>query len=102
MIEPDIIKHICRTNEPAIINLETHTNDPGRAVKPGTVGIAQSDRHERAMMGSPHPPGNKDRYAERFDHFTDSGKTALGTDNHNRIIFTNVTSRNQTQTLGTG
>jgi hypothetical protein len=49
-IEPDIIEHIHRTDQVPVAYLETHTDDPGRAIKPCTVGIAKSDRHERAMV----------------------------------------------------
>src|SRR5665647_162461 len=52
------------------------------------------------MVGPPHPAGYKNRYTERVKNFANCGKTTLGTDDHDRVIFSDISPCHHVQALG--
>ena len=92
-VECRVVKHVGRADQLPVTDLEPETDDPGWPVKTGTVGIAEADRHQGTVVGTPHPPGHKNRGAERVQDLTYGRETALGPDDHDRVVLAPRTAR---------
>ena len=98
-IERRVIEHIGGTDQLSVADLEPEAEDTGRAVKTGAVGIRKADRHEGSMMGAAHPSGYYEGDGEGLKDLAHCGQAALPPHDHDRIIFADIFSGDQAETL---
>ncbi len=66
------------------------------------MGVLQAHRHERAVVGAPHPALDDERVGERLQHLAHGGEVPLGADDHGRVVLAHVAPRDEGELVGAG
>jgi hypothetical protein len=72
--------------------LETSGCDPGWTIKAGRIALADSYRHQGAVVRTSHPSLYYERRSKWFQYFPHGREVSLRANNTDRIILTHIST----------